>query len=225
MLPSRLGPILRSLIRRRRFESEMTEEVRFHIDRRTDDLMSLEGLSRDEALRRARLEFGSFEKYKEEARQAFGLRWIDELRADGRYALRQLKTPSYTITGLLTIGLTVGGIATVFAFIDSILLNPLPFPESHRLVRLTTPNPVFPGCRGDCPIRTIGDMRGASRSFDAVAALQQSHVRGRRRYRTVHILSSARQRLNCFPCSRLRPISGASLCRLTRIRRAPGDCY
>ena len=82
MLRSRLGSILRSLIRHRRFESEMTQEVQFHIDRRTDDLMSLEGLSRDEALRRARMEFGSPEKYKEEARQAFGLRWIDELRAD-----------------------------------------------------------------------------------------------------------------------------------------------
>ena len=166
----RVTSLFRSLTRRSQVERDMTDEAVHHLEARAGDLMKQSGIDREAALRQARLEFGSFEKYREEARQSVGVRWIDELRADGRYALRQLKTPSYTITGLLTIGLTVGGIATVFAFIDSILLNPLPFPESHRLVRLTQPNPMFPELSRGLSYPDYRDMRGASRSFDAVAA-------------------------------------------------------
>ena len=137
MLPSRLGPILRSLIRRRRFESEMTEEVRFHIDRRTDDLMSLEGLSRDEALRRARMEFGSPEKYKEEARQAFGVHQLDILVQDIRYGLRGLRrNPNFTAAAVLTLGLGIGATTVVFSVVDSFLLRPAPFDEPERLARI-----------------------------------------------------------------------------------------
>ena len=137
MLPSRLGPILRSLIRRRRFESEMTEEVRFHIGRRTDDLMSLEGLSRDEALRRARMEFGSPEKYKEEARQSVGVHQLDILVQDIRYGLRGLRrNPNFTAAAVLTLGLGIGATTVVFSVVDSFLLRPAPFDEPERLAQI-----------------------------------------------------------------------------------------
>ena len=74
-------PKLRSLwhrvVRRSRVEREMADELAFHIDARAADLAARHGLSREDALRRARVEFGSVEKYKEEGRASLGLRLVD----------------------------------------------------------------------------------------------------------------------------------------------------
>ncbi len=76
----------------------MHEELRFHIEARADDLMSRRGLPRDEALRLARIEFGAIDKYKDQGREARGLRYVDEIYNDLRYAIRQLRqSPVFTI--------------------------------------------------------------------------------------------------------------------------------
>ena len=112
----------------------MAEEMRFHIEQYTEDLVR-SGVPPAEAARRARMEFGSVDNVKEDCREARGLRLFDELHQDLRYAVRLLrKTPGFTATALATLALCLGANLTIFAVVDSVLLRPLPFPDADRLV-------------------------------------------------------------------------------------------
>jgi putative ABC transport system permease protein len=128
--------LLRSLRGWRRLDAEMEEEFRSHVAHRAADLVEA-GERPAEALRRARLEFGSAAEWAEEGRAARGLAWLDGFRGDLRYAVRSLaRTPRLTAVMVLTLGLGVGANAAVFSLVDAMLLRPLPFPEADRLVLL-----------------------------------------------------------------------------------------
>ena len=91
---------LRALFRRRRYEADLDEELQFHLDARAAAL-ERSGLPPAEARRRARLELGGWESHKHGMRQARGLRWLDELAADLRYAVRTLRrTPAFTLVAV-----------------------------------------------------------------------------------------------------------------------------
>jgi predicted permease len=126
--------LLRVLKSRPDFEQAMTEELQFHIDQYTDDLIR-SGLPAREARRRARIEFGCLNTVQENCREARGLRPFDELVRQLRHAVRLLrKTPGFTVTALVTLAVCIGANLTIFAVVDSILLRPLPFPDAGRLV-------------------------------------------------------------------------------------------
>jgi predicted permease len=132
----RLRSLFRVLTGRRQFEDGMSEELRFHMEQFTDDLMH-RVISPEEAARLARIEFGSMQNIKSDCREARGLQLVDELLRESRYAIRLLrKTPGFTATALLTLAICLGANLTIFAVMDSILLRPLPFPDSGRLVTM-----------------------------------------------------------------------------------------
>ena len=96
------------LFRRDRFESEMRDEVRFHIEARAEDLART-GLSPANAMRQARMEFGTEDAIKDDCRQSRGVRWLDEISNDLRYALRLMaKTPGFTAAAITTPALGLG---------------------------------------------------------------------------------------------------------------------
>jgi len=139
-LSARVRSWFRASLRRTRMEREMDNELHFHLERYTEDLIS-EGVSPEEALRRARAEFGAIEARKEECREALGLRFFDDLRSDVRYAFRTLtKAPVFTTVVVLTLALGIGANTAVFSVLNTVLFRPLPYPQSERLVQMWSTN-------------------------------------------------------------------------------------
>src|SRR2546422_1244884 len=126
---------LRSLIRRRNVEKDLDDELRFHFERLVDRHVA-NGLAHDEAMRRARLEMGGFDQVKEH-RDARGLRLLDDLGNDLRYAVRQVeRSPGFAVLAVLCLGLGIGANTSIFSALNSVLLRPLPVADPGRLVML-----------------------------------------------------------------------------------------
>src|SRR6266545_7009350 len=129
----RLRSFATGLLHRHRVEDAMADEMRFHLDAYADDLVAA-GLSPADAERRARLEFGGVDRVKEECRQARGLRLVDELRQDVRYAVRSMsKAPAFTAAAVISIALGIGANTAIFALMDAVLLRAMPIKDPHQL--------------------------------------------------------------------------------------------
>jgi putative ABC transport system permease protein len=122
--------------RRQQTEDEMEEELWSHVQLRIERLQN-SGMTRAGAERRARIEFGSPERFKEECREAIAGNFIDILLQDVRFTLRILrKSPGLTAVVVLTMALGIGGATAIFSVVDATLLHPLPYPHSEQLVRI-----------------------------------------------------------------------------------------
>jgi predicted permease len=132
---SRVRSFWHNVVHRSEMEDQMADELQFHIERRAEDLVGRRGLTPDAARRVARLEFGSMEKFKEEARQSFGLRLVDEWRTDLRYALRTFeRSKGFTAIAIATLALGIGANTAVFSVVDALVLRALPVDAPDELV-------------------------------------------------------------------------------------------
>src|SRR5437764_505713 len=117
-------------------ENDLEEELHSHIQLRVEAL-ERSGLARAEAERRARLEFGSPERFKEECREAIAGNCIDVFFQDLRFSSRMLrKSPGFAAVVILTIALGIGATTAIFSVVDATLLEPLPYPQSEQLVSI-----------------------------------------------------------------------------------------
>jgi len=134
---AKLRSLARNLGARGAFEDAMDDEMRFHLENRTADLMR-RGLPSAEAARQARLEFGSIEKQKDLARASVGLRLLDEISGDLRYALRTFwRNKGFAAAAIVTLALGIGANTAIFNLIDALLLRSLPVSHPDELLQLT----------------------------------------------------------------------------------------
>jgi predicted permease len=133
---SRLRSWVRTVLRRSRAEHEMEAEVQFHIEALADDLMR-SGIPREEALRKARIEFGGVERVKEECREAHGFKFMEDLLYDLRFAGRVLrKSPGFAVIVILTLAIAVGANTVIFSLVNGVLLKPLSYPNPDQLIAI-----------------------------------------------------------------------------------------
>src|SRR5438874_6405863 len=149
-------------------ENEMEEELRSHIERRADDLERA-GLDRAEAERRARIEFGSPERFKEECRDMMPGSFFDTLIQDLRFGLRMLrKSPGFTIVAVITLALGIGATTAIFSVLDGVVLKPLSYPYPDQLVSVeVSPLALDPSLRGIAP-EDYFIFRDQSRTFQEI---------------------------------------------------------
>ncbi len=156
---------LASLFHRSQMNAEMDEELQSHIQLRTDDLVH-SGLRRAEAERRARIEFGGQERFKEECREQAGGTLIESMFQDVVFSLRALrKSPSFTIAAVFTLALAIGANAVVFSVMNAFVLRPLNVPKADSLYAIFRPGPDAHMSYPD-----YVDLRGRNRSFDDLLA-------------------------------------------------------
>jgi len=123
------------IFRRRRYD-DLSVSIQEHLDERTDELVA-EGMSRADAGQTARREFGNVALIQQHSREMWQWPKLESLLADLKLILRRLrKSPAFAFTVLLTLAIGIGANTAVFTVVDSVLLKPLPYPDSDRLVAL-----------------------------------------------------------------------------------------
>ena len=169
---SRFRSWLRTTLGRSRMESDMDTELRFHIEAYAEDL-ARKGLSRQEAMRRARMDFGGIELAKEECREARGVTFLESLIQDVRFALRTLrKSPGFTAVAVLTLALGIGANSALFSVVNGVLLNPLPYPNPNQAVALASRTSDFPETSISYP--NFMDYVRFNHTFTSLAAYRQT---------------------------------------------------
>jgi predicted permease len=159
---------IRSLFRREQVDQELAEELRAYQEMATEEKMK-DGMSRAEALRAVRLERGNLEVNKEIIRSGGWESTVETCWQDLRFAVRMLrKSPGFTLVASLTLALGIGANTAVFSVVESVLIRPLPFQDSDRLVAIGATQKGQPARIGSS-MPEFEDYEAQSHSFEYLA--------------------------------------------------------
>lgn len=168
---------LRTLIHRKAVETELDQELRYHLEREAEKYRQT-GASPEEAMRRARLAIGGSEQVRQQRREVRGTKLLDDLLQDLRYGIRTLgKSPGFTLVMILTLALGIGACTAIFSVVNAVLLRSLPYGDPGRLVYLYTPNPNLKNIPAEAFDPSYGDffdIQRQSRSFSAMTIFDQA---------------------------------------------------
>jgi len=125
------------MFKRKRSVNDFAEEIKSHLELEANEL-EREGVSEEEAARRANVEFGNAQAARERFYLRSRVEWLDNLVRDIRFAFRQLrKNPGFSVAAIAVLALGIGACVAVFAFVDAALIKPLPYADPQRLVHVT----------------------------------------------------------------------------------------
>jgi putative ABC transport system permease protein len=169
-----LGERLRALFDREREETDMDEQIRFHVDMETEKHVG-QRVAPAEARRRALVACGGVDRYSEQTRNERGTRGFEDLFRDVRFAFRQVRrNPGFSLVSAFTVGLGVGATVLGFVIADTVVLGPLPYPDADRLVRIQETNPE--GDPYSMSAANFLDLAASSHSFSELVAFNMRQM-------------------------------------------------
>jgi len=153
------------LVRVRRVECELDDEIAGHLEEATSDYLR-QGFALEEARRLARRDFGGVAQVHQVHREMRSLTWLDDLLRDAAYALRTLsRSPIYALATIATLSLAIGAATAVFSVVDAVLMRPLPLASPDRLAMLWTEDPAQGRREGRSARWDVEQWRQRSASF------------------------------------------------------------
>ena len=172
----KVASVLRNLFRREHIERDLDAEVRSYTELLQEEKMS-GGMNLSAARRGARMELGGPEQLKEEIRGARAGAWLESFWQDVRFAARMLrKNPGFTAVAVLTLALGIGANTAVFSVVNAVVLRPLPYKDSARLVAVTTNTAMFPTLTLGNSWVAYGQMRKDVSAFEQLTAYRSDSM-------------------------------------------------
>jgi predicted permease len=157
-------------VRRDRFDRELDEEIRFHLEMKTEEYVAA-GMRPEEARRAALRRFGNETRMRELSRETWGFVMLENLLQDLRYGARVLaKHKGYTAVAVLTVALGIGANTAIFSVVNAVLLRPLPLEEPERLVRVFGTSPRRNIFSRPHSYLNFADLRAQNKTFESMAA-------------------------------------------------------
>src|SRR5216684_8586270 len=166
--------------RRKKLETGLERELRYHLDRRITDLES-SGLPTGEARRQALRELGGIAQIEEEVRDIWLTRWLRDFADDFRLSVRSfLRIPSFSITAVLSIVLGIGATTAIYSLVDQVLLHALPVRQPERLVLIDWRGDHVVNGFGSCTLRPYPicrDLDKQKQFFEGVFCRERPSVK------------------------------------------------
>ena len=160
---------LSALVRGRRMDREIDDEIASHLDEATEEFMR-QGLSAEEARLAAQRSFGGVAQTKEVYRDVGSFVWLEDLARDTRHAFRTLrKSPTFTMAATATLALAIGANTAMFSVLNAVLLRPLPYRSPEQLAMLWTEDPTQSLREGRSALWDVERWRNDNQSFAEMA--------------------------------------------------------
>ena len=158
------------LLRRRQMDQDLAEEMRQHAALKTQKNISV-GMGPQEAELSARRQLGNLTRQREESRQSWGFPLLESIAQDIQYGLRGLrKTPGFTTMAMLTLALGIGSCTAIFSIVYAVMLRPLPYKDSSRMVHVWAVTPLFPQFQMGQSAPDMNNIKTLAHSFESTTA-------------------------------------------------------
>ncbi|MEY2556761.1 MAG: hypothetical protein QOE34_186, partial [Verrucomicrobiota bacterium] len=194
------------LFRRGKQEAALNAELQFHVDQLIAQYRD-EGMSEREARLAAQREFGAVSAYREEIRDTWRPPGLADLWRSLRFAVRSLaRSPGFTLLAIITLGLGIGANTAMFSIINSLMLKPLPYPDSAQLDAIYRATPQ--NREGDFSPADLIDLQHAKESYGDVAAYAVSDASLSEPGHAAEMAHAARSTSNLFSLLGTQPQLG-----------------